>query len=345
MIRRPSRRRSPARSGWESVRPGAIAVLLLLFIPTSSPAAEPPADRNVAPAPAVATVGDEPITADELRTEMARRGGGVPGQFATPEGRRALLDELIRFEALAARAREAGYDRDPDLRAAFKRLMVEAYLRDQIEAPLAGVEVSDEEVRRFYDEHKDEYARPERRQAAIVFIQVHPNASAEKKAELTARAEAALAEARALDPKVRHFGQVARGHSDDRASRYQGGVIGWLSSDTGASYKWPAEVIEAVMALEEPGEIGPIVRADAGFYLVRLVDREESEARPFELLAAGFRNQILRAKQGRMRQEFLDQILSDLWIEVDEEQLQLIEPPAGARESRAQKRPPPLPPG
>ena len=53
----------------------------------------------------LALVGQTSITAAEFRQEMIRRGGALPGQYATVEQRRALLDEMILFEAQVERAR------------------------------------------------------------------------------------------------------------------------------------------------------------------------------------------------------------------------------------------------
>ena len=292
----------------------------------------------------VARVGDELITVERFHAEMLRRGGRRPGQYATTEQKRALLNEMIRFEALAAQAREAGYDRDPETLAVMKRLMVARYQRDVLEARLAEIEVSDEEIERFYAEHEDEFARPERSRAAIVFIEVPKGASDAVRAERKARAEAALGEARALNSGIQHFGRLAIQYSDDRASRYRGGVIGWLSHGSTQQYKWGDEVVAAVHALEHPGEIGPLVETDAGYYLVRLVDREESAARPLAALRNGLRNRLLHERQAAVREAFEQEALAAGQVEVDEDLLSSIEAPTPPAKEEA-LRPPPLPRG
>ncbi len=302
-----------------------------------TPAADPESKA------AVALVGEEPITVERFHGEMLRRGGQRPGQYATTEQKRALLDEMVRFEALAAQARAAGYDRDPETLEVLKRLMVARYQRDALEARLAGLEVSDEEIERFYAENEDEFARPERSRAAIVFIEVPKGASKTVREQREQRARAALAEAHTLDPEVAHFGSVAIRYSDDRASRYRGGVIGWLSRGSSQRYKWGDEVVQAVLALERPGELGPLVQTDAGYYLVRLVDREQSAVRPLGALRDGLRNRLLHEKQAAMREAFEREALAGHSVEVDEALLAAIEAPTPPTNGEAMLRPPSLP--
>ncbi len=159
---------------------------------------------------------------------------------------------------------------------------------------------------------------------------------------MAAKAEQVLAEAGELDPEIRHFGPLARKYSDDRASRYQGGVIGWLVRHPGRESKWEREVTDAVFALREPGEIAPLIRTDKGYYLVRLVDREGSETRPLEQLAPNVRHRLLREKQARLRAELLTEVLSQVAVEVDEALLATMAPPTPAA-AEGEREPPPLP--
>ena len=71
------------------------AALILLSVGCGAVVAQ------VAPSPdteTLAVVGDRTISRARFEREMERRGAGLPGQYATPDERRALLDELIRRE-------------------------------------------------------------------------------------------------------------------------------------------------------------------------------------------------------------------------------------------------------
>lgn len=320
-----------------TTRLAGFALLALAVGPVATHAVE------LRPGAVLATVGTTTITVAEFEQEMARRGGGQPGAFATPEQRQSLLDQLVLEHSLLAAAHAAGYQRDPEVVAVTERMMVARLRQDRLDPRLAQLSVSDEEVAAFYRAHHAEYAVPERVRAAIVFIEVHPNASEEKRAERQQRAEAALAEARGLDPSIRHFGPVARAYSDDRASRYQGGVIGWLVDHPSQTYRWAPEVVEAIFALGQPGEIGPLVDTDEGYYLVRLVDREAATSRPVELLADGIRRRLLRERREQLEAAFLAEIAATVAVEVDADLLGSVTPPATSPEASTTTQPPPLP--
>jgi parvulin-like peptidyl-prolyl isomerase len=289
----------------------------------------------------LALVGETSITATAFRQEMIRRGGSLPGQYATVEQRRALLDEMILFKAQVERARAEGYDQDPVVVALQEKAMVRRFQEDQLETSLKTLEISESELKAFYDAHAADYARPERRQAAIIYMATGPDATEDELRALEARAEAVKAEAAQLDPGVRHFGALSVRHSDDRVSRYRGGVIGWLATDSRQTYKWEPEVVAAIMALEEPGELGPVLRTASGIYLVRLVNRENARIRPYEDLKDGFRVQLLREKRDALQNAFLNDVLEGVPVVVDDAKLAAIQPVGPPAES--EQSPPPLP--
>ena len=290
----------------------------------------------------LAKVGDEAITVGRFRYEMKLRGAAVPGAFSTLDQRRALLDEMIRFRTWVVRARQAGYDRKPDVVAVFERAMVNAFKKDH-SLPPEALSVSDEEVTAYYAEHQAEYDRPERVQAAIVFFACPSTATEKRRATVENRVEQALAEAQALEPHVRDFGPVARKYSEDRASRYTGGVIGWLINHPDRRSRWEEPVVEAIFSLDEPGQIGDIIRTEKGYYLVRLVEREPAAPRPLDQVEAGIRHHLMRTK-GRAAEEALDsEIRNGLDITINEEIFSEIKGPPPAAD--AEHRPPQLPKG
>ena len=79
--------------------------------------------QSALPPEAVATVGDAVITVDALQQALARRGWHNP----TAEQKAAVLEDLIRFEALHAQARKTGYLQQPEVQNAIKHLVAARY--------------------------------------------------------------------------------------------------------------------------------------------------------------------------------------------------------------------------
>lgn len=314
----------------------------LVLLGTGAPAVETArADDGGGESAVLARVAGRTITVADFRAEMATRSDGDPERFATLEARQALLDELVRREMLMAKALEAGYDRDPEYVAAMQKILISRFTEDRLDRRLAGITVSEAEVRERFESERGVYSRPERVRGAMIFLEVRPGADEAVLEATAARAEDLRRQALELDD-VTHLGRLALENSDDRATRYTGGVLPWMMQ--GREYKWGREVVDALFAIEEDGGVAPVVRTDRGFYVLRLVTREGSQELPFEMYAAGIRRRLLREKQDLAREAFYGQLASSTDIEVDPAPLQTI-PGLKAATDEDDRRPPPLPDG
>jgi parvulin-like peptidyl-prolyl isomerase len=176
-----------------------------------------------------------------------------------------------------------------------------------------------------------------------VLVEVPAKAGAEEIERRRARAERARAEAVALPAGERNLGAVAQRHSDDAASRYTGGELGWLYAGQAESYRWGREVVDAAFALAEKGALSPVLRAPAGFFFVKLADREEAAPAPLESVRAGIRARMLKEKSAALRERFFARLLGGLAIQSDPSRVDGIEPLAPPE--KPELVPPPLPGG
>ena len=166
------------------------------------------------------------------------------------------------------------------------------------------------------------------------------DASEDAVAALRARAQAARELAEKLDPGTKSFGDVARTHSRDQASRYKGGDIGWLTRGA-RSTRWDPAVVEAIFSLSRAGEISPVLQTETGFHVARLMETRASSLRPLQEVQATIRNVLLARKRERLQQSLYDEMRSAASIEIDTAVLESIALPAAAEH---RPRPPPLPP-
>jgi parvulin-like peptidyl-prolyl isomerase len=305
---------------------------------TALPAPVPPAG------PILARVGDQAISAGVFRQEMERRGGKIPGRFATPEQRRALLDELIGTRAVLAAARAAGYDRDPEFVATVERMLAARYLDEHLDARLAAIEISKADLEAFYREHASEFVVPTRARGAWILLEVPRKATPEKVEEARVRAESVRAEALVLPPATRNLGPVALRHSDDSGTRYIGGEFGWVTAGEAEGFRYGREIVDSLLALGAAGEVSPVLRVERGFAIVKLVEREEEAPAPLEKIAPGIRNRLIKERREALREAFYADLLRGLPVTVDAQALAEIEPlsPPAAVEPTV---PPPLPGG
>jgi peptidyl-prolyl cis-trans isomerase C len=292
-----------------------------------------------APDPVLVRIGGATVTASAFQAEMARRGLTGPG--VTLKHKQALVDELVRFESIAARAREAGYESRPDVQAALRQIIVDAYVREHIEPKLAAVTVADADVSRYYDEHRADFTETERRRTALVKVAAPQHATAEARALL--RTRAAEAAAAMATTGTAPLGALTVKYSDDQATRYVGGDMGWLSQG-GHGYRWPDAVLQAAFRLKAAGAVSPVVDAEDGFYVVKLLEVVPSSLRPLEAVKAGVRQILLQERRAEIERGLLQELRAPVKVSVDAAALAALPAPSGST-LEGERKPPPLPGG
>jgi parvulin-like peptidyl-prolyl isomerase len=287
------------------------------------------------PPNAVAVVGDQVITAEAFQTELARRARLVPGRGADPKEKQALLEEMIRQEVLYQKALAAGYDQDPQIVAGLKRMIAARFQEDQL-ARLGRPKISPEDIADYYRKNPERFGTPEKVRAALIEIKVARTASSQKRADTAKMADTLLAEARATATPDGTFGLLAQMHSEDQASRYRGGDIGWLTvGDTNLS--WDPAVTAAIFKLAQPGELAPVIETPAAFYLVKLVERQPASLRSLEEVKDGIEYLVAREKEQQQQENIHARAKQELSIRINQGLLDSIASPV--------KAPPPAVPG
>lgn len=251
-------------------------VVLLLFAGCRRPAAVvPPETPAVA---AVATVDGQPVTAADLEAELAR----VSAHGSTVNGTRVLEDYLYR-QSLVARARRAGLDRDPSVRRGFENLLIarlkETELEPQFTNPPANTAPTTSGRTATADLGGSEV------RLALLRLKVSSKAGSNRWDEARTRLLEARELARKLPTGTLGFGTLAMGYSDDDATRYRSGDLGWLEADP-TRHRWDTNAFAAGLALAEPGDISEPIRGNDGIYLVRLIARRRRARESEPSLAA-----------------------------------------------------------
>lgn len=266
------------RASKSSIAPLALAAALLgcdgkPAEPTAAPAAAParPLSGQVFGAYlAYKRIPDQPGE----RRERARR---------TLEQQSAIAD-LIAATPLA---------REPQVEAELldnrNRVLIERHLERHLEQA-----VSDQAVRQYYEAHGDELGEL---RARIAHIRVRPGLRPGDSEEAVNERLTRLAE------ELRHgadFAAYAREHSDDLATRDQGGEIGWIDGATAE----PA-LVEAVARLSA-GAVGAPVRTAQGLHLIKVLEGPARTVKPLETVAEAIRYRLrgeLRAAELRRLRE------------------------------------------
>ena len=269
----------------------------------------------------VAVVNSEPITNNEVRNRVARFEQQL-AQQGTPLPPRAelvpqVLERLVSERAQLQLAREIGVRVDealvdqaeqniarqnrmelPDLR---RRLAADgvspAAFREELRSQLLlsrlrereiepRVRVSDLDVDRFLREQQEGTGSAAAQEISLahVLVAVPENASPQQVSQLQARAQRVMERARAGED----FARLAQEFSDAPGAATNGGQIGPRPAD-----RLPPLFVEATQNLREGG-VSNLVRSDAGFHIVKLLERRQAGMPGLNVTQSRARHILLR---------------------------------------------------
>jgi parvulin-like peptidyl-prolyl isomerase len=292
----------------------------------------------------IATVNEQGLSLDWFIDQMQTRGGLMPGQYQSEAQKRVLLDYLINEEVMYQKAIAEGVGDDPVVQQLVKKTTIDRYLTSTLQKQLDAVKVTEAEMKRHFNANQMQYNQPQRRRAAIIFAETLPDDNEQQKSDKRAKLESVGEELDELGDDILHFGPLALKYSDDRASMYQGGVIGWLIDHPDRKYKWGEPVIKGLFALEKPGDVSPIIETGHGFYLIRLVAAEEVREKTFNQVQQGIKNQLLQEKQKAVRENFITDLLDDANVIIHNEVLaQVPTLSKNKKQEQEQEQPPAMP--
>lgn len=233
--------------------------------------------------------------------------------------KRLVLDQMINTELLAQNAEKEGLkptdkeiqasyndlktyvNSDENLKGAAEELGInDEFLKEQAKISLLiqksqekfykEEKVSDAEMKKYYDEHIDEYKKDEVEASHILIKTTDDNnkplSEAEQK-KAKAKAEKVLKEVKAGGD----FAELAKKYSQDPGSAANGGALGAFGKGMMVQ-----EFEEAAFGME-PGEVSDLVKTDFGYHIIKVTDRIK-ETTSFEEAKAGIKEEILKNKYG-----------------------------------------------
>ncbi|MES1157556.1 MAG: hypothetical protein ABUL67_00525, partial [Haliangium ochraceum] len=119
---------------------------------------------------AVAHIGDAVITVDDVQSRMNKQPAFLRAKYKDPKEKQALVDNMIRLEVMAQEAHALGYDRDPDVLAQTKQLMISKYLQKDFEAGLKLEDVPQSEVEAYFRDHAEQYSRTDQIRVCQIMV-------------------------------------------------------------------------------------------------------------------------------------------------------------------------------
>ncbi|HPQ68451.1 MAG TPA: peptidyl-prolyl cis-trans isomerase [bacterium] len=263
-----------------------LLAVLLMALAACAPKAEP------LPPDAMALVNGEPITVDEFATQfaasLAARAESAPADpLSRLALRRAFLDRLIDHHLIAQEAAknrlavadeevdrilaglQSGYEKNDFANLLSNRNIAPEALREHIrftlladklaaQAVLPSVEISEDALRAYYDDNREDFVEPERVRARQIVCVTHPEAVAALTELLTGKDFTQVARERSLAPEAA-----------------KGGELGWFGRD-----EMLPEIEEEAFRLVT-GEISNLIQTIYGVHILQMLDKAPAVALTF----------------------------------------------------------------
>ncbi len=165
-----------------------------------------------------------------------------------------------------------------------------------------NITVGDSEIKRYYQEHREQFAFPEEYHLSQIIITLR---SSDGLADALTKAR------RAMDDLKRgeKFEDVALQYSDG-ANSLHGGRLGLVRQGE----LWPA--LEQAVARLMPGGISDIIESPEGVHIIRMDERKPKQFRPYEDVRREIQELVYQQKSADMYESWLVDLKNKAYIEI-----------------------------
>ncbi len=259
----------------------------------------------------VAKIGDRKITISEFNKMLGYLDSEKQKLIEkNPQLKENLLQQYIQGIVISKLAKKKGFDKNPELKEQLEMIkdnyIAIEYLKKEV---TNKVEVSEGDIKAYYESHKDEFKTPEMVSSRHILIKADPSASDNDKKKAREKAEELLKKIKAGED----FAKLASDVSDDTGSKTKGGELGFFPK--GKMVK-PFE--DAAFSLK-PGEVSGIVETQFGYHIIKVEEKKEPGMEPFDTAKEKIKQKLLPEPTKIKVKEFIEKAMKDANIEIHPE--------------------------
>jgi peptidyl-prolyl cis-trans isomerase SurA len=201
---------------------------------------------------------------------------------------------LIDDAEMKAKLKEDNVSYD-DFIAGIRSNVVKGRLLARVISP--EVNVTEKDLRQYYDKHKDEFVDEEYRLQQIF---VSGQRDGQKR----------VTEAYNLLQEGKSFESVAKDYSDDTKSASAGGDIGYVKKVD------LIPQLRAAVVFLTPGVYSSIITTPYGFHILKLVEKKKGETLTFEMARDSIHEKIVQAESEKRYKDYVGKLRKGSYIEV-----------------------------
>ncbi len=255
----------------------------------------------------LAKIGAQVITLEDFEERISQ----LPyrSQVMVQDNKERFLDELVNRQFLLLGAAKLGLEKDADviknIKEAREQILISKFVQEEVDKKVE-TDVTDDEAKSYYEEHKEEFLIPERVKASHILVEEESKAN-----QLLARLSqggdfAAIAKENSICP-----------------SKERGGDLGFFS----AGQMLP-EFEKAVFNLK-PGQVSGVVKTAAGFHIIKVTDRQPGRKLTYVDVERRIKRIIVRERMKEKFDELIAVLKEGVKLEINED---LLKPEAAVEE-------------
>lgn len=228
------------------------------------------------------SIGNVDIHESDVEAYLKSMNPQMAIQFQGEEGKKHILDELVRQELLLMDAEDRKLDQEEEFKKVFadtKKSLLKSY---NFSKTIEGVEVSEDDMKKYYEENKAYFKKPESVHAAHILVD-----DKEKATDLAKQAREGA-----------DFADLAKEHSSCPSSQ-NGGDLGTF----GRGQMVP-EFDQKVFDMKD-GEISEPVKTQFGYHIIKRIEGKPEEEKSFDEVRGEIQMELTRQKQ---QERYLDKV-------------------------------------
>jgi parvulin-like peptidyl-prolyl isomerase len=253
---------------------------------------------------AVAKVGSETITQEDISRELKGLPEQIQRMFDGPEGMEKFVNEMVKKEILYQEAKKKGLENSPEYKrkvADFQKLtLISVLLEKEIEDK---AKVTDKEVKDYYEAHKNEFVANGKVRASHILVKTEDEAN------------------KIFDQikKGGDFAKIAREKSLDTGSAKNGGDLGFFSRGQ------MVPEFERVAFTLKKGEVSTPVKTAYGYHIIKVTDKKEGTLMDFEKVKDVLTQKMTAQKQKELFDSYMTTLKNSYKPEINKEVLAKME--------------------
>jgi len=270
----------------------------------------------------VAKIDTDVITTKDVEREINALPEFAKEFFKGQEGMARLVDELVKKEMLYLEAKKKGLDKDEEFQRKFEEIKKNALITRLLEKEIKAIpQLTDKEVKDYYDGHKDEFVQ----------------ANAVRLSQIVVKSEDDAKKVYERLQKGEPFNKLAAEVSLDKASAKSGGDLGLFKRGE------MNQDLEKVAFTLKKNQISMPVPLKDGIHILVVTDIKGT-ALDFDKAKGSISQQLMAKKQQDGLEKFIEGLKKNYKIEVNKDSFSKIslapaQPAAPEKPAAPQKAP------